>query len=145
MRIEESSIYVSLKRLRAILYEVQFTMTKANRQIFGAQLQREGCECMAAYILAFTVTDKKLEYLEKAMGHFYVVKEDVFHCFEKNIIHYKVNKQKKDKNGKPIKMLDSEYVDSRKIELTKLIASIDNDMCRWWSGLSKGKSHTIKP
>lgn len=113
-----------------MVYEMQFTMTKANRPIYGASLIREAKDCMAAFMLAFTLTDKKMEYLEKSMGHFYVLKEDLLDCFDNNIIHYKKNKQKKDKNGNPVKMLDSEWVDNRKIEATKLIAKIDSDMCK---------------
>ena len=145
MRLEESSIYVSLKRLRKMVYEMQFTMTKANRPIYGASLIRAAKDCMASFMLAFTLTDKKMEYLEKSMGHFYVLKEDLLDCFDNNIIHYKKNKQKKDKNGNPVKMLDSEWVDNRKIEATKLIAKIDSDMCKWWNGLAKGKSNPNHP
>lgn len=35
MTLTESSIYISLKRLRRLLFSAQFNMTKANRIVYG--------------------------------------------------------------------------------------------------------------
>ena len=64
MQLTESSIYINLKRLRNMLYEAQFRMTTANRVVFGNTLMKYSAETISNFILAFTVGDKKLEYLE---------------------------------------------------------------------------------
>ena len=64
MQLTESSIYINLKRLRNLLYEAQFRMTTANRVVFGNTLMKYSAESISNFILAFTVGDKKLEYLE---------------------------------------------------------------------------------
>ena len=64
MQLTESSIYINLKRLRNLLYEAQFRMTTANRVVFGNTLMKYSAETISNFILAFTVGDKKLEYLE---------------------------------------------------------------------------------
>ena len=64
MQLTESSIYINLKRLRSLLYEAQFRMTTANRVVFGNTLMKYSAETISNFILAFTVGDKKLEYLE---------------------------------------------------------------------------------
>ena len=64
MQLTESSIYINLKRLRSLLYEAQFRMTTANRVVFGNTLMKYSAETISNFVLAFTVGDKKLEYLE---------------------------------------------------------------------------------
>ena len=64
MQLTESSIYINLKRLRNLLYESQFRMMTANRVVFGNTLMKYSAETISNFILAFTVGDKKLEYLE---------------------------------------------------------------------------------
>lgn len=68
MQLTESSIYINLKRLRNLLYEAQFRMTTANRVVFGNTLMKYSAETISNFILAFTVGDKKLEYLELSLG-----------------------------------------------------------------------------
>lgn len=67
MQLTESSIYINLKRLRNLLYEAQFRMTTANRVVFGNTLMKYSAETISNFILAFTVGDKKLEYLELSL------------------------------------------------------------------------------
>lgn len=87
-------------------------------------------KAIAAFVLAFTVSSKRLEYLEEAMGHFYVLKTDIEFCVMQNIIHFK----KRDGDG------GEKYESSKKIELLKLVAQIDNDMCKWRASLAKSKT-----
>ena len=74
MQLTESSIYINLKRLRSLLYEAQFRMTTANRVVFGNTLMKYSAETISNFILAFTVGDKKLEYLELSLGDFAVLR-----------------------------------------------------------------------
>lgn len=140
MQLTESSIYIGLKRLRDRLYEAQFRMTKANRVVFGDALMRYSAETISNFVLAFTVSGKKLEYLELSLGWFAVLRDDLCFCVEQNIIHYQRNKQKLDKDGNPTLKEEEDFVNSRKVELFKLVAQIDNDICKWRASLAKGKS-----
>ena len=130
MQITESSIFVGLKRLRNLMYQCQFLMQKADRIIYGTPLMAASGKAIAAFVLAFTVSSKRLEYLEEAMGHFYVLKTDIEFCVMQNIIHFK----KRDGDG------GEKYESSKKIELLKLVAQIDNDMCKWRASLAKSKT-----
>ena len=85
MQLTESSIYINLKRLRNLLYEAQFRMTTANRVVFGNTLMKYSAETISNFILAFTVGDKKLEYLELSLGYFAVLRDDLSFCIEQNI------------------------------------------------------------
>lgn len=77
MQLTESSIYINLKRLRNLLYEAQFRMTTANRVVFGNTLMKYSAETISNFILAFTVGDKKLEYLAELGAS---LNENKFYC-----------------------------------------------------------------
>ena len=90
-------------------------------------------KALANFTLAFTATEKRMEYLEECMGCFYVVKTDVDFCIRENIIHFRRKHVTEDKT-------EADYVSSKKVELLKLIAQIDNDMCKWRASLAKSKT-----
>lgn len=138
MQLTESSIYINLKRLRNLLYEAQFRMTTANRVVFGNTLMKYSAETISNFILAFTVGDKKLEYLELSLGYFAVLRDDLLFCIEQNIIQYRRRK----KNDGDEDKTDEDFVNGRKVELFRLVAQIDNDICKWRASLAKGKSVT---
>jgi hypothetical protein len=139
MTLEESSIFVNLKQLRIKLYSAQFKMTKANRMIYGTPLMQEVGSALAQFVLAFTVKEKRVDYLEEAMGHFTVLRLDLEFCIHEHIIQFK--KRKVDKNGQPIPLENKEdMVSTEEIEIFRLVAKIDSDMCRWRASLSKGKT-----
>lgn len=138
MQLTESSIYINLKRLRNLLYEAQFRMTTANRVVFGNTLMKYSAESISNFILAFTVGDKKLEYLELSLGYFAVLRDDLSFCIEQNIIQYRRRK----KNDGDEDKTDEDFVNGRKVELFRLVAQIDNDICKWRASLAKGKSGT---
>lgn len=138
MQLTESSIYINLKRLRNLLYEAQFRMTTANRVVFGNTLMKYSAETISNFILAFTVGDKKLEYLELSLGYFAVLRDDLLFCIEQNIIQYRRRK----KNDGDEDKTDEDFVNGRKVELFRLVAQIDNDICKWRASLAKGKSGT---
>ena len=91
MTLTESSIYISLKRLRRLLYSAQFGMTKGNRIVYGSPIMENIGKAISSYVLAFTVMEKKLEYIEEAIGWFAVVRTDLEFCMDENIIHGKID------------------------------------------------------
>lgn len=139
MRLNESSIYISLKRLREQLYDIQFLMSKTDRIVYGTPLIGLCRDAMARFIVAFTVgnQEKKVEYLLESIGYFGVLRCDLEACVRKNIIHFPVRKPKdseqKDASG-------AVTVSSMKIDLFETVAKIDTEMCRWQASLAKGKT-----
>ena len=140
MTLEESSIFVNLKRLRRMLYQAQFNMTKTDRIIYGTLLIKHCGRAMAAFVLAFMVKDKRIQYLEECIGYFTVLRIDLEFCTTENIIKYPKRHENIDKDGKPIPWENKEdAVNSHKIELFHLVGKIDSDMCRWQASLAKAR------
>lgn len=133
MTLQESSIYVGLSKMRDILYQAQFLMTKADRMIYGDNLMKYNSECLKLFTMAFLTKEKRIERLEECIGWFAVLRKDIEFCVRQNIIKYK--KRMMD-DGLP----ESEYVNTKKIELFKVVAKIDDDMCKWRGSLTKGKT-----
>ena len=69
MTLTESSIYISLKRLRTLLFQSQFDMPKGYRIVYGTPIMQNIGLALSSYVLAFTVTEQKLQYLESAIGY----------------------------------------------------------------------------
>ena len=142
MTLTESSIYISLKRLRRLLYSAQFGMTKGNRIVYGSPIMENIGKAISSYVLAFTVMEKKLEYIEEAIGWFAVVRTDLEFCMDENIIHFQKRNvvPQKDENGNEVPIDPRDEVSSRKVEIFELIGKIDEGMCMWRSNLAKGKT-----
>ncbi len=140
MTLEESSIFVNLKKLRRMLFEAQFNMTKADRIIYGTPLMRNCGKAVAAFILAYTIKDRHIAYLEECMGYFYTLKIDLEFCVEEHILKYPKKHRAIAANGEiiPVKG-DADIVSSRLIELFRLVGEIDRDICRWRASLAKGQ------
>lgn len=141
MQLAESSIFVNLKRLRRRLYSAQFCMQKAERVIYGTPLMSACGKAIASFVLAWTVSSRRMEYIEECMGHFAVLRADLEFCVEENIIKFRHRKPPKDKDGKVIPFADvRDAVSTQKVELFCLVARIDEDMCKWRASLAKGKT-----
>lgn len=132
MKLEESSIYISLKQLRRKLYQAQFLMDKSARIVYGTPLMESCREALHNFILSFEIREEREIYIRKMYGHWICLKEDLELCIIENIIHFKKNKSKKE-------LTLEESVSTAKIELFKLIADIDEDMGKWF-GSHKGKT-----
>lgn len=73
-----------LRRLRKLLYQAQFLMNKADRVIYGTSLMQASAETMKNYVLAFTIKEEKLEYINRAIGWYAVLRTDLDFCVEEN-------------------------------------------------------------
>ena len=135
MTLKESSIYVGLRRLRKVLYEAQFLMNKSDRMIYGTPLIKEPGAAMRNYILAFTIKEEKLKYLDLAIGWYAVLRNDLDFCVEENLIHYA---KRKPKAGEMI--TPESYVSSKKVELFMIVAKIDSELLKYRASLAKGKT-----
>lgn len=139
MKLNESSIYVSLKSLRSQLFDIQFMMSKADRIVYGTPLIEECRDTMQKFIMAYTAgsVEKKTEILLESIGCFGVLRCDLECVIAKNIIHFP---KKKLEEGEMKEIMPSDRVNSKKIALFETVAKIDSEMCRWQSSLSKGRT-----
>ena len=140
-KLDETSIYISLKQLRHLLYRVQFDMPKSARIIYGTPLLESLGKCIASYVLAFTVNEGKLKYIEDAIGWFAVVRTDLEFIVQENIIHFKKRevKQGTDENGLPTQPEPRDEVNNLKVQIFTHVARVDGEMCAWQRSLAKGK------
>ncbi len=139
MRLNESSIYINLKRLRELLYDIQFLMSKTDRIVYGTPLIGLCRDAMAKFIVAFTVgnPEKKVEYLLESIGYFGVLRCDLEACIRKNVIHFP---ERKLKEAERKEASGAALVSSMKVSLFEIVAKIDTEMCRWQASLAKGKT-----
>lgn len=141
MRLEESSIYINLVRLREKIYGSMFHMMKGDRLVFGRPLLEASGEALGNFILAFMVKEDKVKYMDKCIGWFTRLRIDLDFCVRENIIKFKKRTHMKDKDGNVVPCETPEdKVNSQKIELFVLIGKIDNDMCKWRQSIAKGKA-----
>ncbi len=142
MRLTESSVFINLKKLRERLYGAQFHMNKADRIIYGTPLMEASGQSLGEFVLAFLLNgEKKLEHLECSIAWFTRLRIDLEFCVSENIIKFKKREEKLDSNGNPIPFENPEdKVSTQKVELFRLVAKIDEDICKWRSALAKGKT-----
>lgn len=142
MQLTESSIFINLKKLREQLYGAQFHMNKADRIIYGTPLMEASGQSIGEFVLAFLINgEKKLEHLECSIAWFTRLRIDLEFCVSENIIKFKKREEKLDSNGNPIPFENPEdKVSTQKVELFRLVAKIDEDICKWRSALAKGKT-----
>lgn len=142
MQLTESSIFINLKKLRERLYGAQFHMNKADRIIYGTPLMEASGQSLGEFVLAFLLNGEgKLEHLECSIAWFTRLRVDLEFCISENIIKFKKREEKLDASGNPIPFENPEdKVSTQKVELFRLVAKIDEDICKWRSALAKGKT-----
>ena len=115
-------------------------MMKANRVIYGTPLMESCGKPISSFVLAFTVPEKRVTYLEECIGHFAVLRTDLEFCVDEGIIQFKKRHNGVDKNGKPIEYEEKEdKISSEAIEIFNLVGRIDGDMCKWKASLAKAR------
>ena len=115
---------------------------KANRVIYGTPLMESCGKSIASFVLAFTVPEKRVMYLEECIGYFSVLRTDLEFCVKERIIQFKKRHNGVDENGKPIQFEQKEdRISSEEIEIFNLVGKIDGDMCRWRASLAKARPH----
>jgi len=110
-------------------------MNKADRIVYGTSLMQASAETMKNYVLAFTIKEEKLKYINMAIGWYAVLRTDLDFCVEENLIHYA---KRKPKIGEA--MTAEDYVSSKKVELFEIVARIDDEMLKYRASLAKGKA-----
>lgn len=131
MKLNESTIYIKLNRLRKRLYEAQFLMDKSVRIVYGVRIMNDCSDTIKNFILSFELRNDKLHYAMQAIAYFAVLRTDLAFLTEESLIHYK-----KTKNIATAEE-QAQWVSGKQIELFTLIAEIDKEMCKWKDKLAK--------
>lgn len=96
-------------------------------------------DALSCFILSFEVKEERAYYSRMMYAHWMVLKTDLSFCVEENIIHFKHRKPKSEAEAKT--WTESDSVNSSKVEIFKLVASIDESIGKWFSS-RKGKTVT---
>lgn len=136
----ESSAYISLKKLRQELFKAVFTMEKANRSIYGNELMEYSGKTIGYFTTAYTVPEDegRKMYLDLAIAAYAVLRADLEFCVEQNIIHFKRDKATSEDRKNGIVNDEGKCIAKEKINLFRLVAKVDDDLCKWRACLSKG-------
>ena len=136
MTLTQSSIYIGLARLRKKMFGAMYTMDKGARIIYGTPIMQEIGKALAYFTLAYTVKDKRAEYIDECVGHYTVARIDIQFCFDENLFKFKKHSAKIDDQTEAME------INPQKVELAKLIAMIDNDISKYQVSSRKGKTLT---
>ena len=134
MSIEQASIYIGLKQLREQLFFIQSLMSKKDQIRFGTPILDECRQSISFFVMAFCNAEHRIEYMDRCIGMFAVLRADIDMCHEHKLIHYPL---RKDEKGNKLPGPDS--ISSQQIELSALIGRIDSDMLKYHQSLAKGK------
>ena len=134
MSIEKASIYIGLKQLREQLFFIQALMSKKDQIRFGTPILDECRRSLSFFVMAFCNAEHRIEYMDRCIGMFAVLRADIDMCHEHKLIHYPL---RKDEKGN--KLPGPETISSQQIELSALIGRIDSDMLKYHQSLVKGK------
>lgn len=134
MRIEESSIYVNLCKLRKKFYSCQFWMDKSARPIYGTPLMKYCGDTLANFIMSYEIKEDRSLYIHRMFGSWMVMKNDFSFMCEENIIHFP---NRKVSSSDPIQKINTTLID-----ILRLIAKIDEDMGKWIQS-RKGKNVSV--
>ena len=135
MSIEQASIYIGLKRLREQLFFIQALMSKKDQIRFGTPILDECRQSLSFFVMAFSNSERRIEYMDRCIGMFAVLRADIDMCHNHHLIHYPANKDEKGN-----KLPGPEAISSQQIELSALIGRIDSDMLKYHQSLAKGKN-----
>ena len=134
MSIEQASIYIGLKQLREQLFFIQSLMSKKDQIRFGTPILDECRQSLSFFVMAFCNAEHRIEYMDRCIGMFAVLRADIDMCHNHHLIHYPANK-----DDKGNKLPGPEAISSQQIELSALIGRIDSDMLKYHQSLAKGK------
>ncbi len=135
MTINESSIYIGLKRLRIELFEAHKTMDKWRQRSLGMWLMEGVARTLRHFVLAFENPEDKYENLSLAIAEFAVVRADLEYAVRSNAFHFEKRKLKAGEEDTA-----ENRVSARKVALFELVATIDDDMLKWKASILKGRT-----
>lgn len=125
-----------LRRLRRLVYQCQFLMSKTDRIVYGTPLVQTLMQAAMWFTQSYESRDlkRKADAADRAVMWFSVFRADLTAAVEENLIKFPKRKPRDGRTPSP-----AEEVNSRKIELVELTARIDDGLHRWWSSLTKGQ------
>lgn len=163
MTIYESSIFIGMKRLRRLLYRMQFVMSKTDRIVYGTPMLMSLRAARGYYSRAFEAKnlEKRAELMSDCIGEFSNVRDDIDFIFEENMARWRKNERTKTMTmtmteppaelagtvaAPPLTVQERdeniEYQMKRKIEIYGVVAQIEKDIQKYKISISRGKTAT---
>ena len=105
---DKASIYVDAQKLFAALYEAQFDMCKRDRPVMAVRLLDHTERIIANFAVAFE-SDNKLEFVNRMLAEFEIVKVELRFAIQQSII----------RNPAHIK------------ELTEIVVRLEEGIAKW--------------
>lgn len=132
LTIETSTIYKGLAALRRLLYTAQFTMTAADRKLYGNAIMEEANNAMRYFVIAYERHEDKEMNLDECMAWFTLLSLDVWFCADANVFKF----QKRRDDAGPLGHPDS--VNTTKADIFLRIAETELAMRKWRNRLARG-------
>ena len=129
MKIDKTGIYIDAYNLRKLLKRAQFTMTKADRVVYGTPLLQACAAFLADFVMAYDFPDERSHYIRKMCADFEVLKIDLRIIVEDNVI-----KQTDKENAQM-------SPDAYKVRIFELVGRMDDGITKWRNS-TKGKTAT---
>lgn len=129
--IESEGIYLDLKALRRLIKVAQFQMEKSDRAVFAMPVMQACTEAITAFELAYDFAAERVYYAKKLRALCTVIKLDCEDMNELNVI--KTNDERSGRTAT-----------STKLEITRLVGSIDRGIGRYVMSSIKGKTAVVE-
>lgn len=129
MKTDKAGIYVDLYKLRKLLKRAQYTMTKADRIIYGTPVLEKNGDVLADFVMAYDFEEERAKYIRKMCADFEILKLDLRIIAEDNVIKCP---DPENAQAKP---------DTIKMGIFELVARIDEGITKWRNSV-KGKTAT---
>jgi len=130
MKTDKAGIYVDGYKLRKLLKRAQYTMTKADRIIYGTPVLKACGDFITDFVFAYDFKEERDYYIRKMCADFEILKIDLRIIAEDNVL----------KCPDPANALMSP--DGFKIQIFELIARIDDGILKWRKSIEKEKGKT---
>lgn len=139
MKAVLTDIYLDLCKMRRVLRKAQFSMTKADRIIYGTPALELCGQVMTHYAMSYDFKEERDYYFPLAWAEFGVLRADLREIAEENIIC-------SPRSTICPSRVDNPRVnpDSLKIELFSLLAKIDEGFTKLHNSYKNGKQKGIK-
>lgn len=133
-KIQMSSIYVQLCRLRHHLKKMQFMMTKADRLVYGKPAIECCNEVLRDFVLAYEFQDERTYYYKKLVADFAVLRIELEDINHEGILR-SMRKEELTSAQQMPKSTDKMY-----LRIFEIVGMIDEGIAKWRSTALRGKN-----
>ena len=129
-KITQQSIYIKLCRLRHLIKKMQYMMSKADRVIYGTELNVEINDCIKDFVLAYEYREQRDHFIQQMIADFAVLKVALEGINHEGLL--------REPNVKTHQASPSELpasTDKMYLRVFEAIGSVDTDITKWRNSL----------